>query len=326
MNRNPVNQLARSSNATRVFAWRLPPRLVVAVVAVAFVELGLHLFFARRAPRPEDWARARGAVESLYHPGDLVAVAPYWAEPMARWKFGSSLMPLAEVARPDVSRYPRAIEVSAMGAHDPELVGWALEDQTKVGPLVIRRLRQPSPPTIHYVFTDHVDGSAAEAFLEGSGHTTPCLFTMSATVQTGGLSGNPTFPAARFACGMGRGEQFAGITIIDDERYRPRRCIWMHAPGGSQEMGIRFWQVPLGDVIQGHTGAHWMFEREATSSFVVRVLVDGDEIGSVVHQDGTGWSPFRLVLKSDHAGHTSNVEFRVAAPGGHPACLEADAR
>lgn len=306
--------------------WRTAPRVVVVVLAVALLELLLHFVFARRAPRPEDWGKARAAVQAWYRPGDLVAIAPYWAEPMARWKFGSDLMPMKDVARPDASRYPHAIEVSAMGSRDPELAGWVQEQKTSVGPLVIRRLRQPTPPDVRYVFTDHLEPDRAEAFLDQSGRVTPCPYTTSAGVQTGGLSGNPTFPSSRFACGSARSDQFAGITIIDDEQFRPRRCIWMHAPGGQPEMGIRFSNVPLGQVIHGHTGAHWMFERDATSAFSVRVLVDGEEIGRVLHQDQTGWTPFRLVIPSSHAGQTANVEFRVGSYGSHPVCLEADTR
>ncbi len=308
-------------------AWRVAPRAVVVVLAVALLEFVLHLVFAHRAPRPEDWAKARAAVEAWYRSGDVVAVAPYWAEPMARWKFGPTLMPMKDVARPDVSRYARAIEISAMGARDPELEGWVQEEKTSVGPLVLRRLRQAAPPEVRYVFTDHLEPDVADAFVDHAGRVSPCPYTTSAGVQTGGLSGNPTFPAARFACGgSGRSDLFAGITIIDDERFRPRRCIWMQAPGGQQEMAIRFANVPLGQVIQGHTGAHWMFERDATSAFSVRVMVDGDEIGRVLHQDQSGWTPFRLVIPSAHAGRASTVEFRVGSYGSHPACLEADTR
>src|SRR5262245_37726671 len=82
-------------------------------------ELGAHVYFSRRAPTTEAWTGVRPFVASAYKPENVVVVAPYWAEPMARLAFGDELMPLRDVARPDVTRYPEALEVSILGQRAP---------------------------------------------------------------------------------------------------------------------------------------------------------------------------------------------------------------
>jgi hypothetical protein len=307
----------------RVLALAAVPWLVCAVVGVSLLELVLHVTFARRAPDPDEWEAVRPVVQSMATRDAVVTVAPFWAEPIARWKLGDELMPLRDVARPDVSRYAEAIEISAMGARDHELSGWTLDREQRVGKLVVRRLRQPSPPNVRYVFTDHVE-PPVEVSIGGGASATPCPFTTTAPVQAGNLFGHPPFPASRFVCN-GRTDQFMGITIIDDGDARPRRCVWAFAPSGAQEMVARFPKVPLGDAIVGHTATYYMYDREATSSFYLRVVVDGEEIGRVYHHDGEGWRPFRLPLGAARGRASADVELRIGGPS-RPACFEADTR
>ena len=58
--------------------------LALLVPAFGLIELGAHFFFARRAPKAEEWTAVRPAVASWYKSGSAVVIAPYWAEPMAR--------------------------------------------------------------------------------------------------------------------------------------------------------------------------------------------------------------------------------------------------
>jgi hypothetical protein len=299
------------------------PWLALVVLAVALVELLLHFVFAYRAPRPEQWAKTRPVVESMYADGTVVSIAPYWAEPVARYALGDRLMPLRDVARPDVSRYARAIEISAMGARDPELASWVPERVEKVGALVVRQLRPKAPTNVRYVFTDHLE-PPVEVSIAGSAGGTPCPYTTSAQPTAGNLFGHPTFPAARFSC-SGRPDQLMAITVIDDGDARPRRCIWAQAPGGQQEMVARFRDVPLGEVIQGYASTHYMNDREASSFFYIRIVVDGDEVGRVYHHDGEGWRPFQVPLGSRAGRPSAEVELRVGGPS-RPACFEADTR
>src|SRR6266536_5522047 len=108
--------------------WRYLPLLVP---ILGLVELGAHFFFSRRAPTHDQWSEVRGLVASWYEPGEVVVIAPHWAEPMARWSFGESLMPLRDVARPDVTRYAKALEVSVLGGRPPEITNRKLLRETQ---------------------------------------------------------------------------------------------------------------------------------------------------------------------------------------------------
>jgi hypothetical protein len=289
-------------------------------------ELGAQFYFSRRAPSEKDWADVRPLVASWYKPGNVVVVAPYWAEPMARWKFGDELMPLSDVARPDATRYAGAIEVSTIGSRSPELGGWKVVRETKRGRFTLRELENPTPPTIKYVFTDHVHPESMEASIDKRGARVPCPFTGAAAIEGGGLGGPPIYPASRFACSNEASHIFVGVTIVDDEEEHPRRCIWAHPPGDG-ELVARFRSVPLGTKIHGHAGMGWLIDRgRATPPFTVRVLAGTTEVGRVVHEPGEGWKGFEFPLGS-LAGTTADVEFHVSAErGGTHVCFEADSR
>ena len=300
--------------------------LALAVPLLAIAELLAQCGFAHWAPTPEQWAAIRPAVAALHEANEPLIVAPYWAEPMARWKLGNDLMPAREVARPDVTRYRKAIELSAMSARAPELAGWQVGSETRVGPITIRTRINPAPASVTFDFTDHVQPERADARVERGSTFAPCAFSESAPLESGGLGGMPTFPAARFLCPPEPSYVFVGVTIIEDQEYRPRRCIWSHPPKGG-ELVTRFRSVPLGTSIRGHAGMGWIQERFGTgASFTLRVLVDGTEVGRVVHADGAGWKPFEMPL-GDLAHATGDVEFRASAGGGgRPVCFEADSR
>lgn len=303
--------------------------LVLAVPALGVAELVGHLYFANRAPRGDDWAAIQPIVEKLRRPDDVVVVAPYWAEPMARWKLGDALMPLRDVARPDATRYPRAIELSAVGETSPELAGWPVEAAQRAGKIVVRTRRNPSPPHVTFDFVDHLRPGAAEVELASpDGAPAPCGWTETAGVDTGGLFGAPTFPSSRYRCAVPNPFIFVGTTIIDDEREHPRRCIWSHPPGGATELVTRFRAVPLGSVIRGHMGMGWMIERDRPGPpITLKIRVNGEPVGEAVHVDGQGWAPFEVPLGA-HAGATADVEFRASAANDRfrHLCFEADSR
>jgi hypothetical protein len=304
--------------------WRYLPLLVP---IVGLVELGAHFFFSRRAPTHDQWNEVRALLASWYEPGDVVVIAPHWAEPMARWSFGDALMPLRDVARPDATRYAKALEVSILGSRAPELADWKLLHETKHGRFTLRALANPAPPAITYDFVDHLDPNSADVRLEKGSAPTVCSFTASAPVEGGGLGGPPIFPAARFTCSGESSHVFVGVTIIDDENFLPRRCVWSHPPGNHAAMITRFRDVPLGTKLHGHAGLGWLIERDrAVPPFSIRVVVGGVEIGSVVHEPGEGWKSFELPL-AGAAGSKADVEFYVSSPGaGTHVCFEADSR
>jgi hypothetical protein len=90
----------------------------------------------------------------------------------------------------------------------------------------------------------------------------------------------------------------------------------------------RFRQVPLGSKIRGHVGMGWIIERDlAVPAFTVKLVVGGEEVGTVVHETGDFWKAFEIPLGPRVAQGTADVEFRVSAPGGGThVCFEADSR
>jgi hypothetical protein len=300
---------------------------VLAIPLLGLVELAAHFYFSHRAPTKAQWDDVRSLVASWYKPGQVIVVAPEWAEPMARWSFGDALMPTRDVARPDATRYREALEVSTLGSRSPELAGWQTVRETKQGRFTLRELSNPASPHVTYDFTDHIDATSADVRIVQGTAETPCSFTTTAPVESGGLGGTPTYPAARFSCPGQPSQVFVGITIVEDDQFRPRRCVWSQPPSGGAELVTRFKGVPLGTVVRGHTGMRWAIVRDGVSSPIVfRVMIGGQEVGKAVHQENGYWRPFEVPLGS-WAGRTEDVEFRVSTSGGgSPVCFEADSR
>ncbi len=295
------------------------------VPLLGLAELAAHLWLAARPPSFDAWKEIVPTVREARHEGDLLVVAPAWADPAARRAFGDDLMPLADVGRPDVTRYAHALEVGILGEHSPELSGWREEGRWTLGKFLLRRLANPSPAHVVYDFVDHARPPFAE--VTGTNPQVTCTWNSKAHVSAAGTFGHPAWPHERFECPGG--EFFnVGITVIADEEFRPRRCLWSH-PFARGEIVTRFHHVPLGRTIRGHGGIYWIVEREKRGAPVtLTVRVDGDTVGKVVHKDGDGWALFEMDLGA-HAGEAdAEVEMAVSSPANHDRhfCFEADTR
>lgn len=298
--------------------------LGLALPLLGLLELCGAVAFAHRAPREEEWSKLVPLAESVHRPGDLVVVAPRWAEPHARRVLGDAFFPLDIAARSGPETFERAIEVSILGAHSEELEGFREVRSSRVGPFTLRELENPKPERVVFDFVrelgpDHVVVPTDEG--------EPCAWTDRAKVRTGGLGGHPTFPRERFQCPEGLFFQVS-TTVVADENFLPRRCIWAHPPESGRRV-IRYSKVPLGERIIGHLGMYWMIERErAGAPVTLAVRVDGAEVGRVDHADGEGWKRFELPLgdKANAAGAT--VEFEVTTPDymHRHLCFQADSR
>jgi hypothetical protein len=297
----------------------------LAVPLAGLAELGAHFYFAKRPPSFDDWNGVTESLRAMKQEGDLVVIAPGWADPAARKAFGDALMPMRDVARPDESRYAHAVEVSILGEHAPELSSFREIDRRQVGRFLLRRLENPAPAHVAYDFVDHLDPATVD--VRGTEPPVTCTWNPRANVVAGGLGGHPTFPAQRFEC-PGGVFFHVGVTIIGDEEFRPRRCLWSH-PFARGEIVTRYKGVPLGKTIHGHGGMYWMTERELRGApITLTVRVDGDTVGSVVHKDGDGWAGFDLPLGAHAGAPAATVEFAVSSTNYHDRhfCFEADTR
>lgn len=292
--------------------------------AAGLAELGGHVYFSSRPPKLDEWRSARSAVAALRGHGELVVVAPAWAEPNARSAFGDALMPVEDVARPDESSRARAVEVSILGASAPELGRWKLVSEQRVGKFRLRVLDNPAPASVIYDFVDHVR-EAHVTDLRGASEA-PCSWTIAARRSAGGLHGDPAFPAMRHECG-GAESHFVGVTVVEDEKWRGRRCIWAMPTGGAT-LSVRYAGVPVGKVVRGYATLPWWLERELHGTPVeMTVLVGGREIGRYVHRDGDGWKGFDFATGA-LAGTRADVEFRIDSRRSHDRqfCFQADTR
>jgi hypothetical protein len=302
--------------AVKALAWLLVPVLGVS-------ELVGHLFFSTRAPNLTEWRATRDTVAALRRHGELVVVAPAWAEPNARAAYGDALMPLTNVARADETTFPTAIEVSILGASAPELHGWKVAHEERTGKIRLRVLENPHPVTVAYDFVDKI-AEATVADVRGATRQ-PCVWNATAPRSAGGLHGDPAFPSMRHEC-PGSESHFVGITVVEDQNWRGRRCIWAEPTGGV--LTISFASVPVGTVVRGYATLPWWVERELRGAPVeMQVVVGGEEIGTYVHNDGEGWKAFEMPT-GKHRGTTSTVEFRVHSrhPSEREFCFQADTR
>jgi hypothetical protein len=302
--------------AGKALAWLLVP-------AFGLAELAGHFYFSTRAPDLAEWRAARGAVAALRAHGELVVVAPDWAEPNARAAFGDALMPVTDVARADVSARARAIEVSIIGASAPELRGWKLVSEQRAGKLRLRVLDNPAPAHVLYDFVDHAPDATVVDVRDG--RETPCPWNPHARRNAGGLHGDPAFPGERHQC-LGSESHFVGVTVIEDQEWRGRRCLWAE-PSPGAALTVRFHDVPVGKVVRGYATRPWWVERELRGAPVeMTVVVAGQPLGTYVHTDGDGWKPFEMQTGT-HAGTRADVEFRVTSRShGRQFCFQADTR
>jgi hypothetical protein len=300
------------------FLWLLLP-------VAGFAELFAFVHDARSAPRIAEWQAVRAQVAQLKGPTDLVVVAPEWSDPLARAALGDALMPIADVARPDVSGYARAIEIDELGASASELEGWRVSSEQRAGRFRIRVRDNPAPEKILFSFLDHVRPPFLDVADRGRLTERGCPFTAHAAVSAGGLHGHLAFPHERFNCGAE--EQFVGVTILDDQEYRPRRCVWAH-PHGTNTLRLTFSDVPIGRKIHGYAGLSYFLFRDGNHGpITLSAHVNGEAVGQYLHRDEWGWHGFDFDT-SRFAGQTASVELDVHSddPSERQFCFYADTR
>jgi hypothetical protein len=293
--------------------------LWLGIPILGLLELGAHVYFSKRFPTLDEWRALKAEVAALKQEKDLIVIAPEWAEPLARTAFSDSLMPIADLARPDEAGYPRAIEIAALGNVNPLLAAWPVTAEKSVGKFALRTRKNPgfNPPL--YVLTEHVAPPELSAFeLSERGDMKPCRYGTRPTSSGSGLLAPAAVPRQRFSCGPSEAD-FVGTTIIEDQNYRPRRCLWANpAPGGL--LTLNFGNVPLGAELYGYIGfSFFRFRDHGWPPVTVSFAIDGAPLGKHAHLPESGWQPFRF---STAQFRGSTHEVRIELSGTHSRELE----
>ncbi len=288
------------------YLWLLLPGLGLS-------ELAAHLAFARRAPRVEAWRELAPAVRALKRPGEPLVVAPEWAEPLARHAFGDAVFPLDELGRADDEAITRVLEVSTLGARYDGSARFRVVSEVTHGAFTLRVLENPHPVRARYRLLEHVSPSELTVTVVQGEKTAPCLYSDHARVFAGGLHGAVAFPRERFVC-PGPASAFVGTTVIDDQGYRPRRCLWAQPPPGGT-LRLSFAGVPFGSALRGHGGLSYFLFRDSDAPPVELSFATGEtELGRHEHRDAWGWHPLRVATAA-FAGRTLPLDLEVRSAG-----------
>jgi len=265
-------------------------RFLGLVPILGLAELLLHQYFAQRAPDLQDYQRLAPALLELKRLGVPVVVAPSWAEPLLR-QVAPAAFPLAELARPDDSGFTTFLEVSLLGQSAPELAGFATKQVQQLGPFRVALRQNPRPEPTSFDFVTAVDAGEVEVFLDVDEQLRPCQRRERTHTSTGGLHGHVAYPRLRHECGGGR---FVGVTLIEDQDYRPRRCILVQPPEAGA-LVLRFTSVPASRRLVGFAGFSYFLERDiAVDEVELSVAEAGKALGSYRAAGARGWSRFEL--------------------------------
>lgn len=269
---------------------RLLSLLLGLVPLVGLAELGLHQFWAKRAPEQADYAALGPELIKLKQTGVPVVVAPQWAEPLLR-QAAPPAFPAAELTRPDDTAFPAFLEVSLLGQSAPELEGFQVERSQHIGKFRLSWRRNPRPEPVLFDFVSAVDLGEVEVFTELNGERRPCPRGVRPRTATGGLHGHVAYPRQRFECSSNR---LVAVTLIDDSAYRPRRCVLTQLPE-SGAVVLRFNSVPASKRLVGFTGFSYFLERDVENAQAeLSVSELGQALGQKRAAGAEGWSRFEL--------------------------------
>jgi len=295
----------------------------LAIPAIAVLELFAHVVQISRRIPDADWAHAKDAVQAAAHPEDLVVFAPFWADPLGREHFKDELATIDREARPDDSRFPRAIEVSIRGAHLPELEGWKEENKQSFGAVTVTTWQNPAPAQVIDDLVAHLTPDRAKVELFDGTNAIECGWTRDRP-QSGGIGFGPALPAERFTCPRGG---FAAVSVLQATDYRPHKCIYVPPLGGNVVIRIRFQDVAFGHELHGHHAINWDSARFNSPPVTLVFKVEGKTLAHLVDGDNDGWKPFEIDT-SDLAGQKGDLIAEVSSPTSahRQYCFQADTR
>jgi hypothetical protein len=279
---------------------------VALLVGLALLEAGAALTAPSRTPRPADWQAAAAFVRAEKRPGDLVLFAPAWADPLGRLYLGD-VITIPEAARMDAARYGRLFEVAVRGGRAPETTGPEVRRvrQERFGRVTVTVYEQPRAEVV-YDFLEHWREARVSRWRNARQETT-CT-PMTDKIQCPGI-----------------GHNHVALRVMEPD-YTAKRCLYVQ-PVDRAQVRLDF-SATLGRTLAIRTGLHDYHQRKiADGRVLLRVFIDGREVGQTWQGSNDGWKPWGLDTAA-LAGQPHEVTFEVSSPKPYARhfCFAAEAR
>jgi len=245
---------------------------VVIVTLGALFEAGVALTAQSRVATAIDWQGAGQVVRAGLQPGDLIVIAPEWADQVGRSYFGD-VIPVEMAARADADHYGRIWEVSIRGAHADEVKGLVAKHVEHRGLVTISLYEKPAVG-LSYDFTTHF--ADARITQIDAGRESPC--------------GGP------IRCPGGLVE-----TRTLEVDYRPHRGILV--PAETRPTRLTWPEATLGKSLVLYVGLHDYYARKNADGPVdVSVSVDDRQVWKAHFRQSEGWHRYEIpTLAGTHA-------------------------
>ena len=254
----------------------------VLIAGLAVFELVAHPLIRAAIPTDDSWEAASAFVRARYQATDRIVAAPSWAAPIVRSHLGD-LLSLRMAAPADLAGIERVWELGIRGVTTRDEPPDLEEDFDGVRV----RMWLVSTDRVLYDFVENVDQARVELVVADGPRACPW---MKARPARGGLERGPMTPTQRFVCDPQRPWLWVGATVLQDLELQPRRCIWQH-PAGADPVRVTFPDALLGVRLVVHGGIDYQSERRRVHGPVnLRVWIDDQLAGELVHHDGDGWS------------------------------------
>lgn len=276
---------------------------------MAATELSGSALIRARVPSQTDWEQAAAHVREQWADTDVAVAAPEWADPLLRLQLGD-LLGLDGSAPFELAPYERVWQFSIRGHRSDRTPERLPDEEQRFGRVLVQRWDLGPSPVV-YDFTGTID--SAEVDVDGRACREERL-----RQHEGGLFHGPLQPKRAFFCGP-HPWLWVGPTVIEDPGLQPRHCIWQHPQAGDEPTTTTYRDVPLGDRISVHATMFYIHQREGEHGPVtLQVLVDGQEVGRMVHRDGDGVEHMDVDPDPLERGNVrGDVSFVVSAPQPH---------
>ena len=127
------------------------------------------------------------------------------------------------------------------------------------------------------------------------------------------MTPSPMVQTGRFMCIPSIPWNTVDREVIADLENKPRLCIWAH-PVTNKIVRINFDNVPAGAYVEGHTGLKYEADRETAKKppVFLDIFAGDDLVGSAMHEEGGGWTPYRYKMPAGWKG--GRLSFEVHTP------------